>query len=210
MSAQALIVDYGGVLTVPLRATIEPWLELDRIDPERFRTLMRQWFGPEAADNIGHDLETGRLPPAEFQQMFAEQLRRPDGTLPQPEGLLNRMFAGFTHDPAMTDVLRRARKHGLKTALLSNSWGFDYPREGWDDLFDAVVISGEVGLRKPDPEIYRLAAERLGVPPSQCVFVDDLTPNVRGAVAVGMIGVLHRDVPTTVGELEAIFGLPFA
>jgi len=210
VSAQALIVDYGGVLTVPLRATIEPWLELDRIDPERFRTLMRQWFGPEAADNIGHDLETGRLPPAEFQQMFAEQLRRPDGTLPQPEGLLNRMFAGFTHDPAMTDVLRRARKHGLKTALLSNSWGFDYPREGWDDLFDAVVISGEVGLRKPDPEIYRLAAERLGVPPSQCVFVDDLTPNVRGAVAVGMIGVLHRDVPTTVGELEAIFGLPFA
>lgn len=210
MSAQALIVDYGGVLTVPLRTTIEPWLELDRIDPERFRTLMRQWFGPEAADNIGHDLETGRLPPAEFQQMFAEQLRRPDGSLPQPEGLLDRMFAGFTHDPAMTDVLRRARKHGLKTALLSNSWGFDYPREGWSDVFDEVVISGEVGLRKPEPEIYRLAAERLGVPPSQCVFVDDLTPNVRGAVAVGMIGVLHRDVPATVGELEAIFGLPFA
>jgi len=209
VSRRALIVDYGGVLTVPLRATIEPWLELDRIDPERFRALMRQWFGPEAADNIGHDLETGRLAPAEFQRMFAAKLRRADGTLPQPDGLLERMFAGFTQDPAMTDVLRRARKHGLRTALLSNSWGFDYPRDGWDDLFDTVVISGEVGLRKPDPEIYRLAAKRLGVPPWTCVFVDDLTPNIRGAAAVGMIGVLHRNVPTTIAELEAIFHQPF-
>lgn len=206
---RALIVDYGGVLTVPLRATIEPWLELDRIDPERFRAVMREWFGPAAGHNIGHDLETGRLAPAEFQRMFAEQLRRPDGSLPQPDGLLERMFAGFTHDPAMTDVLRRARQHGLKTALLSNSWGFDYPREGWGDLFDEVVISGEVGLRKPEPEIYRLAAERLGVPPAHCVFVDDLAPNIRGAAAVGMIGVLHRDVATTIRELEAIFGRPF-
>lgn len=205
----ALIVDYGGVLTVPLRATIEPWLELDRIDPERFRALMQQWFGPQAADNIGHDLETGRLAPEQFQRMFAEQLRRADGTTPAAEGLLERMFAGFINEPAMVEVLRTARKHGLQTALLSNSWGFDYPREGWVDLFDAVVISGEVGLRKPEPEIYRLAARRLGVRPGQCVFVDDLASNIRGAAAVGMIGILHRDVPTTISELEAVFDLPF-
>lgn len=209
MTPSALIVDYGGVLTVPLRNTIEPWLELDRIDPERFRTTMREWFGPTAGDNIGHDLETGKIKPAEFQRRFAERLRRPDGTLPQPEGLLQRMFAGFTYDPAMTDVLRQARGFGLKTALLSNSWGFDYPREGWEDLFDAVVISGEVGLRKPQPEIYRLAARRLGVEPTDCVFVDDLAPNVRGAAAVGMAGVLHRDMGTTIEELDALFGRTF-
>lgn len=206
---RALIVDYGGVLTVPLRETVEPWLAGDRIDPERFKALMREWFGRDAAANIGHDLETGRLAPAEFQAMFAERLRRADGTTPSAEGLLGRMFAGFRDDPAMSEVLRTARGHGLQTALLSNSWGFDYAREGWAELFDDVVISGEVGLRKPDPEIYRLAAQRLGLATGQCVFVDDLAPNIRGAVAVGMVGVRHRDVATTIAELSAIFDLPF-
>jgi putative hydrolase of the HAD superfamily len=71
-----------------------------------------------------------------------------------------------------------------------------------------VVISGEVGLRKPQPEIYRLAADRLGHRTDECVFVDDLAPNVRGAAAAGMVGVHHRDVEATVAELEALFGLP--
>ena len=121
--------------------------------------------------------------------------------------MLTRMFAGFQPEPTMLDVVRAARTTGVRTGLLSNSWGLDYPREGWDTLFDAVVISGEVGLRKPDPAIYRLAAERLGLPPDQIVFVDDLAPNVRAAAAVGMVGVHHTDVDTTAGELEVMLGV---
>lgn len=68
------------------------------------------------------------------------------------------------------------------------------------------MISGEVGLRKPDPAIYALAAERLGLPPEQIVFVDDLAANVRGAVRAGMVGVRHADAATTVGELEILLG----
>lgn len=209
MTPSALIVDYGGVLTAPLGSTVTPWLAADRIDPERFRDLMRSWFGADATVNIGHDLETGRMSPADFQPLFAAELRRADGTVPEADGLLARMFGGFTAEPAMLDVVRRARGYGLRTGLLSNSWGFDYPREGWAELFDAVVISGEVGMRKPDPEIYALATERLGVPPPECVFVDDLRPNVRAAVTAGLLGVHHVDVPTTIEELEAIFARPF-
>ncbi len=209
MTPTALIVDYGGVLTSPLSGTVDAWLAAERIPPDRFRTVMRAWFGPEAAPNIAHDLETGRITPADFQPRYAEALRCADGTLPDHEGLLERMFAGFQTEHRMLDVLRAARRSGLSTALLSNSWGFDYPREGWDGLFDAVVISGEVGMRKPEAEIYLHTAEVLGVAPADCVFVDDLGPNVRAAVAVGMIGIRHVDVETTIEELEAIFAKAF-
>jgi putative hydrolase of the HAD superfamily len=107
----------------------------------------------------------------------------------------------------MVDVVRKARAAGIRTGLLSNSWGFDYPREGWPELFDAVVISGEVGLRKPDPEIYALAADRLGLPAESIVFVDDLPPNVRAATAAGMVGVLHSEAAATAAELETLLGL---
>ena len=75
-------------------------------------------------------------------------------------------------------------------------------------LFDAIVISAEVGLHKPQPEIYELAAERVGVPPERCVFVDDLRENCEGAEAAGMIAMLHRDPAKTVGRLEELFGVP--
>jgi putative hydrolase of the HAD superfamily len=116
------------------------------------------------------------------------------------------MFGGVSKQQPMFDVVRRARGQGISTALLSNSWGNDYPREEWDEIFDAVVISGEVGMRKPEPGIYRLAADRLGLEPAQCVFVDDLGPNVKGAVGVGMVGVKFVTVEQAVEELEALFG----
>lgn len=205
---KALIVDYGGVLTNPLADAMSNWMRADRIDAVRFRSLMREWLAAGAERNIAHDLETGRLAPDAFERQFAAQLLRDDGSTPDADGLLSRMFAGFQADTGMAGVVRRARQAGMSTGLLSNSWGFDYPRDGWEELFDDIVISGEVGMRKPDPAIYRHAAERLGVPPAACVFVDDLRPNVLAAVEVGMVGVHHTDAETTAGELEVLFGVP--
>ncbi len=205
---RALIVDYGGVLTNPLAEVMAGWLRDDRIDAKRFRSLMREWLSADSVRNIAHDLETGRLAPAEFERLLAVRLSRADGTAPEAEGLLARMFAGFRADTGMVGAVRRARQAGVRTGLLSNSWGQDYPRDGWADLFDDTVISGEVGLRKPDPAIYLHACSRLGVPPEDCVFVDDLRPNVRAAVAVGMVGVHHTDPEATLVELEILFGLP--
>jgi HAD superfamily hydrolase (TIGR01509 family) len=104
-------------------------------------------------------------------------------------------------------VVRAAKAAGLRTALLSNSWGNDYLRDDWDQLFDAVVISGEVGMRKPEPEIYLYTLARLGCAPGEAVFVDDLEANIRGAAAVGLIGVHHRSYAETISELEALFEL---
>jgi len=204
----ALVVDYGGVLTSPLRETMGDWMAAERIDPKRYSELMREWLAAGAEANIAHQLEKGAISAAEFERQFARLLVREDGSIPDPEGLLRRMFAGFRDDEDMVGVVRRARRAGLRTALLSNSWGNQYDTALLEELFEASVISGEVGLRKPEPEIYRLVASRLGVRPQECVFVDDLPPNVRGAVAVGMVGVHHIDTATTLMELEALFGLP--
>jgi epoxide hydrolase-like predicted phosphatase len=109
----------------------------------------------------------------------------------------------------MVHAVIALRKAGIKTALVSNSWGgYGYPRETFDEMFDAVVISGEVGLRKPQPEIYLMAAGRIGLQPSDCVFVDDFRVNVEGAEAIGMTGILHRDPAKTIEDLERLFEVP--
>jgi epoxide hydrolase-like predicted phosphatase len=205
---QALIVDWGGVLTSGLDDSMRAWCELDGIEYGAFREVMRTWLGADAVANPIHALERGEVEVPHFEEQLAAHLVTVDGQPVQAAGLLARMVAGFAHAPDRHDVVRRARASGLKTGLLSNSWGNDYPREEWDALFDDVVISGEVGLRKPESEIFELAASRLGVAPQACVFVDDLSPNVRGAVAAGMVGVLHVTVEQTRDELEALFGRP--
>lgn len=205
---EALVVDYGGVLTNSLAETMGAWLDAEGVDGDAFATAMRALLGPqgehEAAVNPVHALERGEIEIPHFEQRLAEHLVSTTGEAVRAEGLLTRMFAGFRRAEDMVGVVRRVRAAGIKTALLSNSWGLDYPREGWDELFDVTVISGEVGLRKPEPEIYQLCADQLGVAPGACVFVDDLAPNVRGAVEVGMVGVLHRTYDETVAELEVL------
>ena len=108
----------------------------------------------------------------------------------------------------MQAVLRAARAAGLRTGLLSNAGGCGRPE--WPGLFDAVVLSGIAGVAKPDAAAYRLVAERLGVPPERCVFVDDLRRNVLGAVAAGMTGVHHLSAEATVEELEILLGVPLS
>ena len=208
---KALIVDWGGVLTSGLGESIEAWAEDDGIDYHHFVQVMRAWRGEAAASearfNPIHALERGELELPHFEEELAARLRTRDGRPVAAEGLLTRMFVYFEHAPGMNNVVRRAHKAGLRTALLSNSWGNEYPREGWDQMFDVVVISGEVGMRKPEPGIFHYALDRLGCAASECVFVDDLPMNVRAAAELGMVGVRHRSYAETVGELEALFGL---
>ena len=105
----------------------------------------------------------------------------------------------------MNALVRRAHDRGIRTALLSNSWGNNYPRDGWDDMFDVVVISGEVGMRKPEIRIYEHTLELLGLPAGECAFVDDLPHNVSAAVSIGMVGVRHVSYENTLAELQILF-----
>ncbi|GAA2963545.1 HAD-IA family hydrolase [Actinokineospora diospyrosa] len=113
-------------------------------------------------------------------------------------------YAGVFTDEGMPEVVARMRALGLKTALLSNA---DSVPAALPDVFDAVVVSGAVGVAKPEPGIYHDTASRLQVAPQQCVFVDDVADYVRGAVRVGMVGVHHRDLQSTVEELVILFDL---
>jgi epoxide hydrolase-like predicted phosphatase len=213
---RALVLDYGGVLTAPLHdAAHVSGHDDDPIDPESFRSVMREWLGSRAdlaAGNPAQLLERGEMDLADFERALAPRLRTRGGRPVAAEGLFARLFAGRGSGPTghapMVEAVRRARAAGLKTALLSNSWGMDYDRAGWEALFDAVVISGEVRMRKPEPQIYLHTARALGVAPQACVFVDDTGPNVKGAVAVGMIGVRHVSAEQTLDELEALLGFP--
>ena len=210
---RGLIVDWGGVMTTALRECMASFCARDGIDYAVFTSVMREWLGPAGeaslAGNPAHELERGEVAVSDFEQALAARLSTPTSRV-EPKGLLTRMFSGFDSDPGMVGVVRRAKRAGVRTALCSNSWGNEYPRSGWPELFDAVVISGEVGMRKPERRIYLLTAERLGLPPEQCVFVDDLGPNVRGAVDAGMVGVRHVSAEQTAAELEALLGVALA
>lgn len=117
------------------------------------------------------------------------------------------VLSGVREDDAaaLELVVRTARAAGLRTGLLSNAGGCGRPE--WPDLFDTVVLSGIAGVAKPDPEAFLLVAERLGVAPERCAFVDDLRRNVLGAAAVGMTGVHHTSTAATLLELEVLLGL---
>jgi putative hydrolase of the HAD superfamily len=194
---KALLVDFGGVLTTDIWSSFADFCEQRDLDPDAAKRLFRE--NPDALAAL-RGLETGEVEPADFERRFAELLDT------EPGGLIEGLFAGLQPVEPMLAALRRAAEAGIPTGLISNSWVMDHYTEEIRDLFDAVVISAEVGLHKPQPEIYLLAAERLGVDPKDCVFVDDLRENCAGAEAVGMTAVLHRDVEDTLTQLEELLG----
>ncbi|MEU7741830.1 HAD family phosphatase [Nonomuraea sp. NPDC049158] len=206
-----VLIDWGGVLTTSLSVSIGKWIEVDRIDDRHYRAVMRelidQAYGGEQ-ESVVNALERGEIDGAAFERDLAARLLTVDGVSPAAEGLLERMFAGFERVDAMYDMLREVKSNGVKTCLLSNSWSNVYPRDGWDELFDAVVISGEVGMRKPEPRIFEHALGRVGLPGESCVFIDDIEINILAARGLGMAGIHHRDADSTIAELETLLQLP--
>jgi putative hydrolase of the HAD superfamily len=199
---RALVVDFGGVLTTSIWPAFAAFCEEEGLAPDAARDLFRD---DAEALKLLRGLETGEIADADFEQRFGALL----GVV-EPEGLIPRMFAGLGPDMEMVEAVRAARRGGVKTGLIWNSWGLGIYERAPIDLFDAAVISGEVGLHKPQPEIYRLACERLEVDPAAAVFVDDLRENCDGAERVGMTAVLHRDTPETVARLQELLGVPLA
>ena len=200
---KGLLLDWGGVLTTNVFDSFRDFCVAEGLEPDAIKRLFRE--DPRARELV-RGLETDALSEDEFGERFGELLELDDRT-----GLIERMFGGIRADERMLDAVRGVRAAGLRTGLISNSMGSgSYDRSLFPQLFDGVVISGEVGLHKPQPEIFLLGAERAGVPAEQCVFVDDLRENCVGAEAVGMTAVLHRGADTTVPELERLFGVELA
>ncbi|MGH3241820.1 MAG: HAD family hydrolase [Spirillospora sp.] len=208
---KAVITDWGGVLTSPLNDAIDVWLAAERIDVARYKDVMRAWV-KQAYDGAGtnpiHGLEDGTLPTEEFERLLAAELVTTEGGPVEAPGLIAGMFGAFAPVPPMYDALRAARAAGARTAVLSNSWGNDYPRDLFDGVFDAVVISSEVGFRKPDERIFRHTLALLGLDAAECAFIDDIEHNVRAAEDLGLHGIHHTGPDTTIAELRGLGLLP--
>ena len=197
-NGKALLVDFGGVLTTDIWSSFSAFCVERGLDPDAAKKLFRE--NPEALEELRR-LERGEADPQEFERRFANLL----GT--EPDGLVEGLFSGLGPADEMLTAVRRAREGGAPTGLVSNSWVMDHYTDDLRELFDAVVISGEVGMHKPEPDIFELAARRVNRDPSDCVFVDDLRENCAGAEALGMTAILHRDPAATIARLEDLLGL---
>jgi epoxide hydrolase-like predicted phosphatase len=197
---RGLLLDFGGVLTTNVFDSFRQFCVDEGLDPDTIKRLFKE--DPRALELV-RGLETAALTEDEFGERFGELLE-----IERRAGLVERMFGQIRPDDEMLAAVRRARAAGIRTGLISNSMGAGtYDRSVFPELFDGVVISGDVGIHKPQPEIFHLGAERIALPPQECVFVDDLRENCDGAEAVGMTAVLHRGAESTLPEVERLLGV---
>jgi putative hydrolase of the HAD superfamily len=197
---RALLIDWGGVLTTNLFTSFHEYCVRMEIDPEE---LGRRFRGDSQFRDLLIALEKGKLAEPEFERSFAAIL----GV--EADGLVDGLFAGVQPDTAMVEAVRLAHDAGIRTALVSNSWGVHrYPHDLFSEIFDGVVISGEEGTRKPAKRMYELGAERAGAALTDCVFVDDLPFNLTPAQELGMATVHHTSAETSIPELEELLGVP--
>lgn len=207
-SYRALIVDFGGVLTTPLEDAMSNFAEARGIDlQDLVRVALAAYHGE--GDDLVVRFEKGAISDSEFALAFAQRLTEASGREVEAEGLLHGLLGSLRLEEDMFEMLRVARGAGVKTALLSNSWGLElYPRDLLEQTCDVIVISGEVGMRKPDSEIFTLTTDKLGLDPEVCIFVDDHPGHLKTAREVGMRTVLHRKPAETIAELEELLGIP--
>ena len=215
---KGLIVDWGGVLTMPIHTAIGGWLKASGVDYNHYGEVVRRWVEPLPGESSPvHRLERGELAVEDFEHLLSAALAR-EGSPVEARGLVGKMLlqalnkptviGGYTIQPrgslgiaiyedSMTSLVTRARAAGIRTALLSNSWGNEYDRRDWHEMFDTVVISGEVGMRKPEREIFELVLKRIGLAADECVFIDDMAHNIVAAEQAGLVGIVHRTFEQT-------------
>jgi putative hydrolase of the HAD superfamily len=195
----AVLLDWGGVMTTSLFDSFAAFCTTEGLDADALRDLFR---GDREARALLIDFECGRIEETDFEPRLAVALG-----VAEHAGLIDRLFAGSKLNRLMVAGVRRLHDGGVRTGLVSNSWGTRrYPHELIAELFDGVVISGDEGFRKPDPRMYELGASRIGVAPGDCVFVDDLEFNLDPARELGMAVVHHTVAANTLAELDRLLG----
>jgi putative hydrolase of the HAD superfamily len=199
---EGLLLDFGGVVTTDFFAALGAHCERLGLSHDSFRNLVTA--DPNGRE-LYHQVERGDLSQPAFEQKIAQLLGVP------PPGLIRGLLADLRPEPLMAEAVARARTAGIRVGVITNSWGtapYDpYAAYQLDQRFDAVVISSQVGLRKPEPAIYRLAADELAVPLGGIVFVDDIAANLQPAKELGMAVIHHVDPGRTVHDLERLLGL---
>ncbi|MFJ9844243.1 HAD family hydrolase [Kitasatospora sp. NPDC101155] len=201
-SFRAVVFDFFGVLTSNMVEVITWFENRERIAPG---TFLRAWSDPRGQD-LFQNLELGRISQEDWNTGFAALM----GV--KPDNLLARCLHDAFPAYQVLQVARQARGAGVRTAVLSNSLGrqpYD-PYAGFDlhGTFDAVVLSAEHGVRKPEPEAFQAVLERLGVSAEECLFVDDSEENLVAAQRLGFTPLLGLDEDVVVRRLRELLRLP--
>jgi putative hydrolase of the HAD superfamily len=203
---RAVISDFGGVLTTPLQAAFADTSESGIALADYGRALALTT--PPGGEPSLFALERGEIPETEFVAEMERGLTEVLGRPVSLDGFAARLHAALKPNRAMFEHYRTLRDDGLRLALLTNNvreW-----ESAWrsllpiDEVFELVIDSSAVGLRKPDPAIYTLTLDRLGLPADACAFVDDLEINVDAARDLGLHGVVFRDTEQVIAELGAL------
>ena len=207
----AVICDFGGVLTTPLADAFAAIQEEDGLDSGALGGAIRRVAERDGRNPL-FELECGRMTEREFLARLSAQVSDDLGRDVALDTFTERWFGHLRPNEPMLAFLAELRRRGLRLAMLTNNVREWEPR--WramlpvDELFEVVVDSASVGLRKPDPAIYRLTCERLGVSPEECLFVDDVAANCTAAAELGMTAVRFRDSAQAIAEMRAVLGEP--
>lgn len=204
---EAVVCDYGGVLTNPLHETLEHFARTVDLTADAILTAMGA-----AAAKVGADpmalLEVGAITEADMVASITAELPEGGWTLPEDRTFGELWFAGRTGNHEFADFLRGLNMDGYRLALLTNNvvewedlWRATVPA---DELFEVVVNSAHEGVRKPDTEIYERLLARLGLTPDRCLFVDDLEDNLKPAAELGMATVRFQNNAQAVEEITAL------
>ncbi|HEY8778886.1 MAG TPA: HAD family phosphatase [Solirubrobacterales bacterium] len=209
MSTKAVISDFGGVLTTPLIQSFVAFQDQTGIAMETLGSAMQRTAERDGSHPL-FELEKGELTEASFLERIADELEPELGHRPEMHRFSEIYFDALEPNPPMIELMRELRGRGLRMALLTNNvreweplWRSMVPI---DELFEVVVDSAFVGCRKPDPEIYEILLERIGLGGDQCLFVDDVEVNCEAARELGMTAVHFRASEQAIEEIRAGLG----
>jgi putative hydrolase of the HAD superfamily len=203
---EAVVSDFGGVLTTPLMTSFMALQDEMGVSPENFGKALRA-VTEEDGENPLFAMERGEIAELAFLDRLAEGLEPLVGHKPHMHRFRELFIGQLQPNPPMIELMRELKAEGRRMAMLTNNvreweplWRAMLPV---DEIFELVVDSAFVGCRKPEAKIYEITLERLGLPAEACILVDDLLPNCEGAREAGMHAVHFRETDQATAELRA-------
>lgn len=206
---EAVISDFGGVLTTPLAEAFAGLTARAEVSLEDLGMAMAE-VAQERGENPLFEMESGRMSEAEFGELVGGALSRRLGRPVDFAAFGEALFDGLAPNEPMLEFMGGLRERGYRLAICTNNvrewserWRAMIPDHG---LFEVIVDSAFVGMRKPQPEIYELTLERLGLTPERAVFVDDLEVNCAAATELGLRSVWFQSTEQAIADVEAALG----
>lgn len=204
---EAVVSDFGGVLTTPLMGSFLAMQDAHGVAFEDFGEAMRAAAAAGDGEIPIYKLERGEISESEFLEVLRDGLEPRLGHRPELHRFRQVFFEALDPNEPMIDLMRECKRGGRRMAMLTNNvqeweplWRTMLPV---DEIFEVVVDSGYVGYRKPERQIYEITLERLGLPASACLFVDDLEANCEAARELGFTAVQYREPEQAIAEVRA-------